>query len=58
MWRAVAMGLLIFPIQYREDLVRDKQLYLLANEKLKNQNLIHQLEALKQQMIRIFFSTH
>jgi hypothetical protein len=50
MWRAVAMGLLIFPIQYREDLVRDKQLYLLANEKLKNQNLIHQLEALKQQI--------
>src|SRR5687768_10623363 len=50
MWRAVAMGLLIFPIQYREDLVQDKQFYLVANEKLKNQNLIHQLESLKQQI--------
>ena len=50
MARAVGMGLLIFPIQYREDLVRDKQFYLVANEKLKNQNLIHQLESLKQQI--------
>ena len=50
MWRAVAMGLLIFPIQYREDLVQDKQFYLLANEKLKNQNLVYQLESLKQQI--------
>jgi LytS/YehU family sensor histidine kinase len=50
MWRAVAMGLLIFPIQYREDLLQDKQFYLLANEKLKNQNLTHQLESLKQQI--------
>ena len=49
-WRAVGMGLLIYPIQYREDLVRDKQFYLVANEKLKNQNLIHQLESLKQQI--------
>jgi hypothetical protein len=50
MWRAVGMGLLIFPIQYREDLVEAKQFYLVANEKLKNQNLIHQLESLKQQI--------
>lgn len=49
-WRAVAMGLLIYPIQYREDLVQAKQFYLVANEKLKNQNLIHQLESLKQQI--------
>ncbi len=49
-WRAVAMGLLIFPIHYREDLVMEKQFYLLANEKLKNQNLIHQLDSLKQQI--------
>jgi two-component system LytT family sensor kinase len=48
--RAVGMGLLLFPIQYREDLVRDKQFYLLANEKLRNQNLLHQLESLKQQL--------
>lgn len=48
--RAIGMGLLIFPIQYREDLVRDKQFYLLASEKLKNQNLSHQLESLKQQL--------
>jgi sensor histidine kinase YesM len=48
--RAVGMGMLIFPIQYREDLVRDKQFYLLANEKLKNQNLLHQIESLKQEL--------
>ena len=54
MWRAVAMGLLIFPIQYREDLVQAKQFYLVANEKLKNQNLIHQLESLKQQIDQHF----
>jgi hypothetical protein len=50
MSRAVGMGLLIFPIQYREDLVEAKQFYLVANEKLKNQNLIHQIELLKQQI--------
>jgi LytS/YehU family sensor histidine kinase len=49
-WRAIAMGLLIYLIQYREDLVQAKQFYLVANEKLKNQNLIHQLESLKQQI--------
>jgi sensor histidine kinase YesM len=50
LWRGVFISLLLFIIRYREELLQDKQLYLIANEKLKNQNLIHQLEVIKQQI--------
>lgn len=49
-WRGLLISLVIFMIHYREDLVQEKQRYLLANERLKNQNLTHQLELLKQQI--------
>ena len=49
-WRGLLIGLIIFIIQYREDLLQAKQDYQLANEKLQNQNLLNQLEVLKQQI--------
>lgn len=44
------MGMTIYIIHYREDLIQEKQSIKLINEKLTQQNLMIQLEALRQQI--------
>jgi sensor histidine kinase YesM len=48
--RALLMGIPVFLIQYREDLISEKQSVKLVNEKLKSQNLNMLLEGLRQQI--------
>ncbi|HMJ46914.1 MAG TPA: histidine kinase, partial [Ferruginibacter sp.] len=48
--RGLIIGLSVYLIQYREDLVEEKQEVRLINEKLVQQNLLIQLEVLKQQI--------